>query len=143
MFHLPGKFFIGLILPLGVVFANFTDTTNTTDHDSVTYGPVENSTEPLDNITITDILIDTNEVQPAKIDDILDENEVVPVSSVVMDLTLCNTTTGYLRGQTVTAANGKEVFQYLGIPFAEPPVGDLRFRKPVAKNRWEGASCVS
>lgn len=33
--------------------------------------------------------------------------------------------------------NGSEVSQFLGIPFAEPPVGDLRFRKPHPKQPWK------
>jgi len=42
-----------------------------------------------------------------------------------------------LYGDYVQAANGKHVSQFLGIPFAEPPVGELRFRKPVQKKAWK------
>ncbi len=41
-----------------------------------------------------------------------------------------------VRGQFVTAKNGKRVTEFIGIPFAEPPIGDLRFRRPVAKKPW-------
>ena len=30
------------------------------------------------------------------------------------------------------------VILYKGIPYAEPPVGDLRWRPPVEKTPWEG-----
>uniref|UniRef100_A0A915CYH5 Carboxylesterase type B domain-containing protein n=1 Tax=Ditylenchus dipsaci TaxID=166011 RepID=A0A915CYH5_9BILA len=41
-----------------------------------------------------------------------------------------------LFGDYLDTPNGKHVSQFLGIPFAEPPVGRLRFRKPVPKASW-------
>src|SRR6202011_3856676 len=46
---------------------------------------------------------------------------------------VATTTTGKVRG---TLENGVAVFR--GIPFAAPPVGDLRFRPPARPARWEG-----
>lgn len=48
-----------------------------------------------------------------------------------------NTSEGRVRGRIVRAI-GRGVEEYRGIPFAEPPVGDLRFRPPVRKSPWEG-----
>ncbi|XP_013408905.1 carboxylesterase 3B [Lingula anatina] len=42
---------------------------------------------------------------------------------------------GKIRGKTETI-HGQEIDVYLGIPFAEPPVGHLRFRTPVPKKPW-------
>ncbi|POS70845.1 carboxylesterase [Diaporthe helianthi] len=39
-----------------------------------------------------------------------------------------NTTSGIIRGHA--AATRSEVSEYLGIPFAQPPIGDLRFAAP-------------
>lgn len=40
---------------------------------------------------------------------------------------------GTIKGIQVTAPNGKPVNKFLGIPFAEPPLGPLRFRPPKPK----------
>ena len=36
------------------------------------------------------------------------------------------------------SASGSEVSAWYGIPFARPPIGDLRFRYPIANDKWEG-----
>ncbi|KAK6019609.1 Carboxylesterase, partial [Ostertagia ostertagi] len=41
-----------------------------------------------------------------------------------------------LFGEEVTSPNGKSLTQFLGIPFAEPPIGNLRFQKPEPKQPW-------
>jgi para-nitrobenzyl esterase len=46
-----------------------------------------------------------------------------------------STTSGRVQG--IVSADGK-LHCYLGIPYAEPPVGALRFRPPVAKRPWSG-----
>ncbi|GFU18181.1 acetylcholinesterase-1 [Nephila pilipes] len=47
------------------------------------------------------------------------------------------TTNGLIQGITV-ATGDLEVEAFLSIPYAEPPIGDLRFRKPVPKTSWTG-----
>ena len=44
---------------------------------------------------------------------------------------------GTLEGEHV--AGDDDVLVFRGIPYAEPPVGDNRWRAPVAKASWEGA----
>jgi para-nitrobenzyl esterase len=39
---------------------------------------------------------------------------------------------------TVEGIRVKGVREFLGIPYAAPPVGDLRWRPPIAANPWEG-----
>ncbi|XP_054158966.1 cholinesterase 1-like [Oppia nitens] len=51
----------------------------------------------------------------------IDDNNAITVK------TLSGTT---VRGQTLHVLN-RDIHQFLNIPFAEPPVGDLRFAKPV------------
>lgn len=60
---------------------------------------------------------------------------VVVVSSELSPIV--ETNTGDVLGKVMNV-NGKLVEAYLGIPFAESPVGNLRFRAPVAKQPWNG-----
>ncbi|XP_074873339.1 acetylcholinesterase-like [Carettochelys insculpta] len=49
--------------------------------------------------------------------------------------TVVHTTTGPVRG-TPLRAGSSTVMAFLGIPYAEPPLGRLRFKKPVLHKPW-------
>lgn len=55
------------------------------------------------------------------------------VSSHAVDTLQVETTIGRVHG--MINASTPNVAQYLGIPFAEPPVGELRFKPPQQKSR--------
>jgi carboxylesterase type B len=52
------------------------------------------------------------------------------------------TSSGWVRGMydenIQFLGNEYNVSLFYGIPFAEPPVGSLRFKKPIAKSNWSG-----
>lgn len=56
---------------------------------------------------------------------------------------------GQVVGKIETLSLGKSVYAYLGIPYAEPPVGESRFAAPKPTKPWSeirnateyGASC--
>ncbi len=53
--------------------------------------------------------------------------------------TLIETKLGKVVGVTVNRL-GKEVNCYFGVPYAEPPIGELRFNKPKPKKPWKGSN---
>lgn len=59
---------------------------------------------------------------------------LLPRSGSAADAPLATTDTGQLRG--VAEADG--VLAFKGIPYARPPVGQLRFRAPQAVEAWTG-----
>ncbi|RXG54002.1 Esterase SG1 [Armadillidium vulgare] len=40
---------------------------------------------------------------------------------------------GLIKGIKENSTEGKDFYSYLGIPFAEPPTGNLRFKAPIPK----------
>jgi len=50
-----------------------------------------------------------------------------------------STRCGRVRGRrSYIPSLGREVNEFLGIPFAQPPLGDLRFRHPLPVRPWRG-----
>ncbi|XP_049850043.1 esterase FE4-like [Schistocerca gregaria] len=49
-----------------------------------------------------------------------------------------STQEGDLRGQIETTYTNMTMYSFKGIPYAESPVGDLRFQPPVRKAAWTG-----
>lgn len=49
---------------------------------------------------------------------------------------IVNTNKGKIRGVTLKSATNKDVDVWYGIPYAQPPVGDLRFRHPRPIEAW-------
>ncbi len=47
-------------------------------------------------------------------------------------------TTGEVKGVHMVTATGNEGVAFKGVPYVEPPVGPLRFRRPVQKKSWTG-----
>jgi len=61
---------------------------------------------------------------------------LISISSVVMaDPLSIKTQQGKVHGKLI---NDGKVRGYLGIPYAAPPVGDLRWKAPQPPSRWKG-----
>ncbi|XP_078692896.1 uncharacterized protein LOC144922739 [Branchiostoma floridae x Branchiostoma belcheri] len=70
-------------------------------------------------------------------------NEVIPdlvAAGAQNDGPVVSTVTGQVRGTTThtTDLPDKPIYTFLGIPYAAPPVGDLRYRPPQPAVPWEG-----
>ncbi|CAH1958118.1 unnamed protein product [Acanthoscelides obtectus] len=48
------------------------------------------------------------------------------------------TPSGSIKGSLLTSRLGKTIYAFRGIRYAEPPVGELRFKPPVAVETWNG-----
>lgn len=55
------------------------------------------------------------------------------VSSVIVD-----TENGSLNGTIIQTWTGKNVYAFFGIPFAQPPIFNLRFQPPKPVESWNG-----
>ena len=45
---------------------------------------------------------------------------------------------GTLRGVVQVARNGDQYYSYRGIPYAQPPIDELRWKVPKPAPKWEG-----
>ena len=66
----------------------------------------------------------------------LNKNQILFYLCLYISIELCfgnrvdvKTSSGVVRGQTIEVLN-RSIDQFLGIPYAEPPIGELRFDKP-------------
>ncbi|KHJ78738.1 hypothetical protein OESDEN_21639 [Oesophagostomum dentatum] len=65
---------------------------------------------------------------------------------LIVEFCFCKVRTRYgiVEGFRLDIGAGKEVDLFLGIPFAAPPVGELRFQKPQPPGHWDGVRrCVA
>ena len=67
---------------------------------------------------------------------------ILLTASSVSNHLVIDTNSGTIQGQRQHAPNGKPVDIWWGIPYAEPPVGDLRFRPPKPVRRWVHTSTM-
>uniref|UniRef100_A0A914S1I4 Carboxylesterase type B domain-containing protein n=1 Tax=Parascaris equorum TaxID=6256 RepID=A0A914S1I4_PAREQ len=53
------------------------------------------------------------------------------------DFTFRTLSGGKIRGRQVVTEQNVTGYQFLGIPYAKPPVANLRYRKPIPIKKWE------
>jgi carboxylesterase type B len=64
-------------------------------------------------------------------------NLILVLSVTIIESNIISVTTknGIINGIRKTF-DGKEFDRFLSIPYAEPPIGDLRFKRPVSAKKW-------
>ncbi|XP_077496732.1 acetylcholinesterase-like isoform X3 [Amblyomma americanum] len=68
-----------------------------------------------------------------------EENACTTVESQNEELeVVVNTTKGRVKGFITNSSQGKPVRVFYGIPYAKPPIGMLRFSRPVPNDPWTG-----
>jgi cholinesterase len=90
------------------------------------------------NLHLLSLLLPIATVITAAVGDTRDTEDIWNVGRQV------RTTSGFVTGHP--APNASQVSEYLGIPFAKPPVGELRFASPVAyvsQGTVDGSNFVS
>jgi len=69
---------------------------------------------------------------------------IVPGTGVEDPSLVVSTRSGRVRGRrSYIPSLGREVDEFLGIPFAQPPLGELRFRHPQPVRPWRGVRNVT
>lgn len=63
---------------------------------------------------------------------------LTPADAEENDPMIVTTDKGKVRGLTLASPSGRKVDAWLGIPYAQPPVGALRFRHPRPVDKWQG-----
>ncbi|XP_065209315.1 juvenile hormone esterase-like isoform X1 [Planococcus citri] len=51
---------------------------------------------------------------------------------------ILETKQGSLKGETLLSRGGRPYYAFYSVPYAEPPVGELRFQSPVPPSKWQG-----
>ncbi|XP_030754488.1 esterase E4-like [Sitophilus oryzae] len=62
---------------------------------------------------------------------------LVPTDKLNNDLQL-TLQDGIIQGQEETTISNKTFYSYVGVPYAKPPINDLRFREPQPPEKWTG-----
>jgi len=65
-------------------------------------------------------------------------DSLVQGGSVVSDDLLVKTSKGKIQGFETSTSENKKVSAWYGIPYAQPPTGNLRFRHPRPVDPWDG-----
>ncbi|GMS90057.1 hypothetical protein PENTCL1PPCAC_12232, partial [Pristionchus entomophagus] len=81
-------------------------------------------------------------IEPEKINAFEDKPSILAMgtaqSSNILDSRVVETENGKVQGRRLINEGDRQVDTFQGIPFAKPPVGELRFKKPQPPDRWEG-----
>ncbi|KAG8277023.1 hypothetical protein J6590_051924 [Homalodisca vitripennis] len=60
------------------------------------------------------------------------------VAAAANEAPIVQTAQGRLKGTTVRSWSGKNIISFIGVRFAEPPVGQNRFKDPISVKAWNG-----